>query len=50
MEILSKEHEEYFGDLELFADIICDDSYHFAEILKGYHLKLKELGVINQNK
>ena len=53
MEILNKEYEEDFDNLELFADIISYDSYYFAEILKGYHLKLKELGVIqyeNQNK
>jgi hypothetical protein len=46
MEILNKEYEEDFDNLELFADIISNDSYYFAGILKGYHLKLKELGVI----
>lgn len=50
MEILNKEYEQDFENLEIFADIVSDDSYYFAGILKGYHLKLKELGVINQNK
>jgi len=35
---LDKEDEGYLeNNLELFADIICDDSYHYAMILKRYH-------------
>ena len=34
------------NDLELFADIICDDSYHYAMILKSYHDKSKSNNLI----
>lgn len=43
MKKLSKEDEAFFDNLELFADVVSDDSYHYAEILMDYHLKLKEL-------
>lgn len=48
---ISKETEDsFFDNLELFADVICDDSYHYATILKAYHEKLKELGEIKTTK
>ena len=43
MKKLCKEDEVFFDNLELFADVISDDSYHYAEILRDYHIKLKEL-------
>ena len=44
---LDKEDEEDFlDDLEVFADVISDDSYNYAEILKCYHERLKELGEV----
>lgn len=41
---MGKEDEEFFDNLEVFADVIADDSYNYALILKDYHEKLKELG------
>lgn len=46
MKKLSKEDEYLFDNLDKFADIVSYDSYYYAEILKAYHLKLKELGYI----
>lgn len=45
MSKLGKEDIKIMNDnLELFSDIIADDPYHYAMILKEYH------NLLNQNK
>lgn len=43
---LSKEDVEFMSDLNLYADVITDDSYYYAKVLLSYHKRLLELGEV----
>ena len=43
MDILDDEDIEFLKDLELFADVISDNSYHYAEKIKALYERICEL-------